>query len=138
MFGTHINQQAAQLPIITEEEVRAADNTKPQLPIIMEEEARALALPTQEARALALPTQEARALALPVGSMDFKYQPEQLEKEILKCKKKKKPLSRRYEELKRKQQELGNQIVAVCEELGLTKQLYDYYKSLRIESSESP
>ena len=63
MFGTHINQQAAQLPIITEEEVRAADNTKPQLPIIMEE--------------------EDRTLALPIGSMEFKYQPEQLDKEIL-------------------------------------------------------
>ena len=70
MFGTHINQQAARLPIITEEEVRAADNTKPQLPIIMEE--------------------EARALALPIANMEFKYQPEQLDEEILKCKTKKK------------------------------------------------
>ena len=69
MFGTHINQQAAQLPIITEEEVRAADNTKPQLPIIMEE--------------------EARAVAIPLPNMEFKYDPEQLDKEILKCKNKK-------------------------------------------------
>ena len=128
MFGTHINQHAAQLPIITEEEVRAADNTKPQLPIIMEE----------EARALALPTQEARALALPIGNMEFKYQPDQLDKEILKCKTKKRRLSRKYEELKRKQQELGNQIVAVCEELTLTKQMLRRYKSLRTDSSESP
>ena len=127
MFGTHKNQQAAQLPIITEEEVRAADNTKPQLPIIMEE----------EARALALPTQEARALAFPIGNMEFKYQPEQLDKEILKCKTKKRRLKKKYEELKRKQQELGNQIVAVCEDLRLTKELYDYYKSLRTDP-ESP
>ena len=97
---------------------QAADNTKPQLPIIMAE--------------------EVGALAIPITNMEYRYHPDQLDKEILKCKTKKRRLSRKYEELKRKQQELGNQIVAVCEELTLTKQMLRRYKSLRTDSSESP
>ena len=76
-------------------------------------------------------------LAIPIANMEFKYHPEQLDKEILKCKTKKRRLSRKCEELKKKQQELGDQIVAVCEELALTKQLYKQYKSLRTDSSQS-